>query len=76
MMIFCGLINALGIEKPVDILGLSMGGLIAQELALLHPVVDQSTALYYLIALCVKRSLFIYTFISTEKNRYYNFEID
>ena len=32
-----GLIDALGIKKPVDILGLSMGGLIAQELALLHP---------------------------------------
>ena len=31
-----GLIDALGIKKPVDILGLSMGGLIAQELALLH----------------------------------------
>ena len=32
-----GLIDVLGIKKPVDILGLSMGGLIAQELALLHP---------------------------------------
>lgn len=32
-----GLIDALGIKKPVDILGLSMGGLIAQELTLLHP---------------------------------------
>jgi pimeloyl-ACP methyl ester carboxylesterase len=32
-----GLIDALGIKKPVDILGLSMGGFIAQELALLHP---------------------------------------
>jgi alpha/beta hydrolase family protein len=32
-----GLIDALGIKKPVDILGLSMGGLIAQDLALLHP---------------------------------------
>jgi pimeloyl-ACP methyl ester carboxylesterase len=31
------LIDALGFKKPVDILGLSMGGLIAQELALLHP---------------------------------------
>ena len=27
-----GLIDALGIKKPVDILGLSMGGFIAQEL--------------------------------------------
>jgi pimeloyl-ACP methyl ester carboxylesterase len=32
-----GLIDALGIKKPVDILGLSMGGFIAQELTLLHP---------------------------------------
>ena len=32
-----GLIDALGVKKPVDILGLSMGGFIAQELALLHP---------------------------------------
>jgi pimeloyl-ACP methyl ester carboxylesterase len=32
-----GLIDALGIQKPVDILGLSMGGFIAQELTLLHP---------------------------------------
>jgi pimeloyl-ACP methyl ester carboxylesterase len=31
------LIDVLGIKKPVDILGLSMGGFIAQELALLHP---------------------------------------
>jgi pimeloyl-ACP methyl ester carboxylesterase len=31
------LIDALGIKKPVDILGLSMGGLIAQEAVLLHP---------------------------------------
>jgi pimeloyl-ACP methyl ester carboxylesterase len=31
-----GLIDALGIKKPVDILGLSMGGFIAQELTLLH----------------------------------------
>ena len=32
-----GLIDALKIGKPVDILGLSMGGFIAQELALSHP---------------------------------------
>jgi pimeloyl-ACP methyl ester carboxylesterase len=32
-----GLIDVLGMKKPVDILGLSMGGFIAQELALLHP---------------------------------------
>jgi len=31
------LIDVLGIKKPVDILGLSMGGFIAQELTLLHP---------------------------------------
>jgi pimeloyl-ACP methyl ester carboxylesterase len=32
-----GLIDALKIKKPVDILGASFGGFIAQELALLHP---------------------------------------
>ena len=32
-----GLIDVLGFKKSVDILGLSMGGFIAQELALLHP---------------------------------------
>lgn len=32
-----GLIEALGIQKPVDMLGVSLGGFIAQELALLHP---------------------------------------
>jgi pimeloyl-ACP methyl ester carboxylesterase len=32
-----GLIDALKIGKPVDVLGLSMGGIIAQELALSHP---------------------------------------
>lgn len=32
-----GLIDALGIQKPVDILGVSFGGFIAQEIALLHP---------------------------------------
>ena len=32
-----GLIDVLKIRKPVDVLGLSMGGFIAQELALSHP---------------------------------------
>jgi pimeloyl-ACP methyl ester carboxylesterase len=32
-----GLLDALGFRRPVDILGLSMGGFIAQELTLLHP---------------------------------------
>jgi pimeloyl-ACP methyl ester carboxylesterase len=32
-----GLIDVLGIKKPVDMLGLSMGGFIAQEFTLLHP---------------------------------------
>ena len=32
-----GLIDALGIQKPIDVLGVSLGGFIAQELALLHP---------------------------------------
>ena len=31
-----GLIDALGIKKPVDILGLSWGGYVAQELTLMH----------------------------------------
>ena len=31
------LIDALEIRQPVDVLGLSLGGFIAQELALLHP---------------------------------------
>jgi len=31
------LIDALNIKQPVDLLGLSLGGFIAQELALLHP---------------------------------------
>ena len=32
-----GLIDALGIQKPVDVLGVSLGRFIAQELAFLHP---------------------------------------
>ena len=32
-----GLVNALNIKKPVDVLGWSMGSFIAQELAILHP---------------------------------------
>lgn len=32
-----GLIDAIGIKKPVDLLGISLGGFIAQELALSHP---------------------------------------
>jgi len=32
-----GLIEALEIEKPIDVLGLSLGGMIAQELAMSHP---------------------------------------
>jgi pimeloyl-ACP methyl ester carboxylesterase len=31
------LIDALKVRQPVDVLGLSLGGFIAQELALLHP---------------------------------------
>ena len=32
-----GLIDALAIEKPIDVLGLSLGGMIAQELAISYP---------------------------------------
>jgi pimeloyl-ACP methyl ester carboxylesterase len=32
-----GLIEALKIEKPIDVMGLSLGGMIAQELAISHP---------------------------------------
>ncbi|HET7148443.1 MAG TPA: alpha/beta hydrolase [Candidatus Nitrosopolaris sp.] len=41
-----GLIDALGIQKPVDILGLSMGGYIAQELTLMHPQKVNKLILY------------------------------
>ena len=32
-----GLLDALKIEKPIDVLGFSLGGFIAQELTLMHP---------------------------------------
>jgi pimeloyl-ACP methyl ester carboxylesterase len=32
-----GLLDALKIEKPIDVLGFSLGGFIAQELTLIHP---------------------------------------
>jgi pimeloyl-ACP methyl ester carboxylesterase len=32
-----GLIDALGFKEPIDILGVSFGGFIAQEITLLHP---------------------------------------
>lgn len=41
-----GLIDALGIKKPVDVLGFSRGGHIAQELALLHPQKVNKLILY------------------------------
>ena len=43
------LIDVLGIKKPVDILGLSMGGFITQELALLHPDKVNRLIIYALI---------------------------
>ena len=41
-----GLIDALGIQKPVDILGTSWGGYVAQELALSHPQKVNKLILY------------------------------
>lgn len=41
-----GLIDALGIKKPVDILGTSWGGYIAQELTLMHPQKVNKLILY------------------------------
>ena len=41
-----GLIDAVGIQEPVDILGISMGGFIAQELTLLHPEKVNSLIIY------------------------------
>ena len=48
-----GLIDALGIRKPVDILGLSMGGFIAQELTFLHP--DKVNRLKIYSSTCVRK---------------------
>jgi pimeloyl-ACP methyl ester carboxylesterase len=41
-----GLIDALGIRKPVDVLGFSLGGFIAQELTLMHPQKVNKLILY------------------------------
>jgi pimeloyl-ACP methyl ester carboxylesterase len=41
-----GLIDALGIREPVDVLGLSWGGYVAQELALTHPQKVNKLILY------------------------------
>jgi pimeloyl-ACP methyl ester carboxylesterase len=41
-----GLIDALGIRKPVDVLGFSRGGHIAQELALMYPQKVNKLILY------------------------------
>lgn len=41
-----GLIDALGIKKPVDILGTSWGGYVAQELTLMHPQKVSKLILY------------------------------
>jgi pimeloyl-ACP methyl ester carboxylesterase len=41
-----GLIDALGIRKPVDVLGFSRGGHIAQELTLMHPQKVNKLILY------------------------------
>jgi pimeloyl-ACP methyl ester carboxylesterase len=41
-----GLLDALNIKKPVDVLGWSMGSFIAQELAILHPEKVNKLILY------------------------------
>jgi len=41
-----GLLDALNIEKPVDVLGFSLGGSIAQELTLMHPQKVDKLILY------------------------------
>jgi alpha-beta hydrolase superfamily lysophospholipase len=41
-----GLIDALGIRKPIDVLGLSWGGYVAQELTLMHPQKVSKLILY------------------------------
>jgi pimeloyl-ACP methyl ester carboxylesterase len=41
-----GLIDTLGIQKSVDILGLSWGGYVAQELTLMHPQKVNKLILY------------------------------
>lgn len=41
-----GLIDTLGIKKPVDILGTSWGGYVAQELTLMHPQKINKLILY------------------------------
>jgi len=41
-----GLIDALNIEEPVDVLGFSLGGSIAQELTLMHPQKVDKLILY------------------------------
>jgi pimeloyl-ACP methyl ester carboxylesterase len=41
-----GLLDALKIEKPVDVLGFSLGGSVAQELTLMHPQQVNKLILY------------------------------
>jgi pimeloyl-ACP methyl ester carboxylesterase len=41
-----GLIDTLGIKKPIDVLGLSWGGYVAQELTLMHPQKVNKLILY------------------------------
>jgi pimeloyl-ACP methyl ester carboxylesterase len=45
-----GLLDALNIKKPVDVLGWSMGSFIAQELAILHP--DKVNKLILYASIC------------------------